>query len=65
MSSSTCMSNGGGGKLLEIESAAEFSLLNDVLMYSTTSLPRQNKWLIGELGNPLSLTSISSIFVKT
>ena len=62
---SSCMNGGGGGKLAQIESMAELNLLNDVLMYSTTSLPLQRNWLIGEFSNPLSLISTSSLFMKT
>jgi hypothetical protein len=58
------MSGGGGGKLAQIESLEELNLLNDILMYSTTSLPRQVNWLIGEFSNPLSLISTSSMFMK-
>ena len=62
---SSCMEGGAGGHLAIIESDEELRLLNDIIHYSTESLPRRGMWYTGAFTDPHALTSTASLYEKT
>jgi hypothetical protein len=59
------MEGGVGGHLAIIESDEELSHLNDIIHYSTESLPRRGMWYTGAFTDPHGLTSTASLYEKT